>query len=74
MAVRANHALTTGSGRTVTAAAAAGMIPVRAWHRMRTRSADRPEDRRSQRRLRLGVSGGLAVAGVGAAAAPVGLG
>ena len=27
MAVRANHALTTGSGRTVTAAAAAGMIP-----------------------------------------------
>jgi hypothetical protein len=38
MAVRANHALTTGSGRTVTAAAAAGMIPVRAWHRMRTGS------------------------------------
>ena len=38
MAVRANHAITTGSGRTVTAAAAAGMIPVRAWHRMRTGS------------------------------------
>ena len=30
--------MTTGSGRTVTAAAAAGMIPVRAWHRMRTGS------------------------------------
>jgi hypothetical protein len=27
LAVRANHTLTTGSGRTVTAAAAAGMIP-----------------------------------------------
>ena len=38
MAVRANHTLTTGSGRTVTAAAAAGMIPARAWHRMRTGS------------------------------------
>jgi DDE superfamily endonuclease len=38
MAVRANHALTTGTGRTVTAAAAVGMIPVRAWHRMRTGS------------------------------------
>ncbi len=38
MAVRANHALTTGSGRTVTAAAAVGMIPIRAWHRMRTGS------------------------------------
>jgi SRSO17 transposase len=39
LAVRANHALTVGSGRTVTAAAAAaGMIPVRAWHRMRTGS------------------------------------
>jgi hypothetical protein len=35
-AVRANHALTTGSGRTVTAAAAASLIPVRAWHRMRS--------------------------------------
>ena len=38
MAVRANHTVTTGSGRTVTAAAAAGMIPARAWHRMRTGS------------------------------------
>ena len=38
MAVRANHVVTTGSGRTVTAAAAAGMIPARAWHRMRTGS------------------------------------
>jgi hypothetical protein len=37
MAVRANHLLTTGSSRTVTAAAA-GMIPARAWHRMRTGS------------------------------------
>jgi SRSO17 transposase len=38
MAVRANHAVTPGSGRTMTAAAAAGMIPARAWHRMRTGS------------------------------------
>jgi hypothetical protein len=38
MAVRANHLLTTGSGRTVTAAAAADLIPARAWHRMRTGS------------------------------------
>ena len=36
MAVRANHTVTTGSGRTVTAAAAASMIPAHAWHRMRT--------------------------------------
>jgi SRSO17 transposase len=35
LAVRANHALTTGSGRTVTAAC---MIPAHAWHRMRTGS------------------------------------
>ena len=35
---------------------------------------DGPEDRRGHRRHRLGVSGGLPVAGVGAAAAPVGLG
>jgi len=35
MAVRANHALTAGSGRTVTAAGASGMIPGHAWHRMR---------------------------------------
>jgi hypothetical protein len=38
LAVRANHAVSTGSGRTVTAAAAAGLIPARAWHRMRTGS------------------------------------
>jgi SRSO17 transposase len=38
LAVRANHALATGAGRTVTAAAAVSMIPVRAWHRMRTGS------------------------------------
>jgi SRSO17 transposase len=36
LAVRANHAAGTGSGRTVTAAAAAGLIPARAWQRMRT--------------------------------------
>jgi SRSO17 transposase len=38
MAVRAKHVVTTGSGRTVTAAAAARMIPHHAWHRMRTGS------------------------------------
>jgi SRSO17 transposase len=38
MAVRANHVVTTGSGRTVTAAGAVSMIPARAWHRMRTGS------------------------------------
>ncbi len=38
LAVRANHTAGTGSGRTVTAAAAAGLIPARAWHRMRTGS------------------------------------
>ena len=38
MAVRANRTVTTGSGRTVTAAAAASMIPGHAWHRMRTGS------------------------------------
>jgi SRSO17 transposase len=38
MAVRANHAVAVSSGRTVTAAAAARMIPARAWHRMRTGS------------------------------------
>jgi SRSO17 transposase len=38
MAVRANHALTTASGRTVTAAGALGMIPAGAWQRMRTGS------------------------------------
>jgi SRSO17 transposase len=38
MAVRANHSITANSGRTMTAAVAAGMIPHRAWHRMRTGS------------------------------------
>jgi SRSO17 transposase len=38
LAVRANHIVTAGSGRAMTAAAAAGMIPARAWHRMRTGS------------------------------------
>ena len=38
MAVRANHVVAVSSGRTVTAAAAARMIPARAWHRMRTGS------------------------------------
>jgi SRSO17 transposase len=33
LAVRANHALTTGSGRTMTAASAVRMIPAHAWHR-----------------------------------------
>jgi len=37
-AVRANHAVATGSGRTMTTAAAATMIPDHAWHRMRTGS------------------------------------
>ena len=36
MAVRANHTLSTGPGRTMTAAAAARMIPAHAWQRMRT--------------------------------------
>ena len=38
MAVRANHILTTGSGRTATATEAVRMIPAPAWHRMRTGS------------------------------------
>jgi len=38
LAVRANHTVTTGSGRNLAAAAAAGLIPARAWHRMRTGS------------------------------------
>jgi SRSO17 transposase len=41
MAVRANHTVTTSSGRNLTAAAAAGMIPPRAWHRMRTGSGSK---------------------------------
>lgn len=38
MAVRANHTMTFSAGRTLTAAAAAGLIPARAWQRMRTGS------------------------------------
>ena len=38
LAIRANHVVTTGSGRTVTAAAAASMVPANTWHRMRTGS------------------------------------
>ena len=38
MAVRANHVVTVGSGRAVTAAGAVSMIPARAWYRMRTGS------------------------------------
>src|SRR6266700_1825376 len=38
LAVRANHAVTAGSGRTVTAAQAVSLIPARAWQRMRTGS------------------------------------
>jgi SRSO17 transposase len=41
LAVRANHTVTTDSGHTVTAAGAAGLIPARAWHRMRTGSGPR---------------------------------
>jgi SRSO17 transposase len=38
MAVRANHTVTVGSGRAVTAVGAVRMIPHQAWHRMRTGS------------------------------------
>jgi hypothetical protein len=38
MAARANHAVTAGSGRIVTAAGAVSMIPHYAWHRLRTGS------------------------------------
>jgi len=53
LAVRANHAVTTGSGRTATAAAAAGMIPARAWHRMRTGT-----ETKGHPALRVGDAGG----------------
>src|SRR5436189_6394823 len=36
LAVRANHTLTAGSGRTMTAAEAVKLIPHGAWQRMRT--------------------------------------
>ena len=38
LAVRASHTVTTGSGRTVTAAQAVNLIPARSSQRMRTRS------------------------------------
>jgi len=38
LAVRSSHTVTAGSGRTITAAEAAGLIPARAWQRMRTGS------------------------------------
>jgi SRSO17 transposase len=38
MAVRANHTVTVGAGRTLTAAEAVPLIPAGAWHRMRTGS------------------------------------
>ena len=38
LAVRANHTLTAGAGRTLTAVQAARLIPAGAWHRMRTGS------------------------------------
>jgi SRSO17 transposase len=41
LAVRANHVLTAGSGHAVTAAAAAGLIPARAWQRMPTGSGSK---------------------------------
>jgi hypothetical protein len=40
LAVRANHTVTTGSGRTMTAAKAARMILARAWQRVRTGGRD----------------------------------
>ena len=36
LTVRASHVLTAGSGRTMTAARAARLIPRGAWHRIRT--------------------------------------
>ena len=38
LGVRANHVVSTGPGRAVTAAAAGRLIPARAWHRIRTGS------------------------------------
>jgi SRSO17 transposase len=38
LAVRANHTITAGAGRTLTAAETVRLIPARAWHRMRTGS------------------------------------
>ncbi len=53
LAVRANHTVTTGWGRTMTAAGAAGLIPARAWQRMRTGSGTKgTRRRRHQHRAR----------------------
>jgi SRSO17 transposase len=41
MAVRANHTMTVGAGRAVTAAEAVPLIPAHAWHRMRTGSGSK---------------------------------
>ncbi len=49
LAVRASHSVTVGSGRAVAAAEAAGLIPARAWQRMRTGSGTK-----GTRPLRLG--------------------
>jgi SRSO17 transposase len=38
LAVRANHTITAGAGRTLTVAEAVRLVPARAWHRMRTGS------------------------------------
>jgi SRSO17 transposase len=38
MAVRANHTITAGAGRTLTVAEAVRLVPAGAWHRMRTGS------------------------------------
>jgi hypothetical protein len=53
LAVRANHVLTAGSGRVMTAAQAAGLIPRGAWHRIRTGHGSK-----GLRHLRLGDAGG----------------
>jgi hypothetical protein len=58
LAVRANHAVTTGSGRTVTVVGSLSMIPARAWHRMRTcGSSVAPSSRRPAETGRTGRAG-----------------
>jgi hypothetical protein len=52
LAVRASHAVTVGSGRTVTAAGAAAMIPRHAWQRMRTGSGTKGTRRYARRTRR----------------------
>jgi SRSO17 transposase len=41
LAVRANHTITAGAGRTLTVAEAVPLIPAGAWHRMRTGSGSK---------------------------------